>query len=82
MLIRQIAPLFVTTDIRSTLAYYNDKLGFECLGTWLDPPVYAVVARDQQVIPFRCAQPSMPNPDKYRDELPDSYPFVENAGAL
>ena len=29
------------------------KLGFACLGTWLDPPTYAIVARDQQVIHFR-----------------------------
>jgi hypothetical protein len=34
-----------------------------------DPPVYAIVARDQQVIHFRCAQPPTANPDKYRDEL-------------
>ena len=53
-MIRQIAPQFFTTDIPATLAYYKDKLGFECLGTWPDPPVdapvYAIVARDQQVM--------------------------------
>jgi hypothetical protein len=37
-MIRQIAPLFFTTGIPGTLAYYKDKLGFECLGTWQDPP--------------------------------------------
>ena len=36
-MIRQIVPQFFTTDIPGTLAYYNDKLGFECLGTWQDP---------------------------------------------
>jgi catechol 2,3-dioxygenase-like lactoylglutathione lyase family enzyme len=45
-MIRQIAPQFFTTDIPATLAYYKDKLGFECLSTWQDPPVYAIVARD------------------------------------
>ena len=45
-MIRQIAPQFFTTDIPATLAYYRDKLGFECLGTWQDPPVYAIVGRD------------------------------------
>ena len=50
-MIRQIAPQFVTTDIPGTIAYYKDKLGFECLGTWQDPPVYAIVARDQHAIP-------------------------------
>ncbi len=81
-MIRQIAPLFFTTDIPVTLAYYKDKLGFECLGTWQDPPVYAIVARDRQVVHFRCAEPPTANPDKYRDELLDAYLFVEDADAL
>ena len=81
-MIRQIAPLFFTKDIPGTLAYYTDKLGFECLGTWLEPPVYAIVARDQHAIHFRCAEPPKANPDKYSDELLDAYIFVENADAL
>ena len=81
-MIRQIAPVFFTTDIVKTLAYYQDKLGFECMGTWQDPPVYAIVARDQQVIHFRCAEPPTANPDKYEDELLDAYIFVEDADAL
>ncbi len=56
-MVRQIAPVFFTMDIPATLAYYKEKLRFECLGTWHDPPVYAIVARDQQEIHFRCAEP-------------------------
>jgi len=81
-MVRQIVPVFFTMDIPSTLAYYLEKLGFTCLGTWQDPPVYAIVARDQQAIHFRCAEPPTPNPDKYADELLDAYLFVENADAL
>ena len=81
-MIRQIAPLFFTTDITATLGFYKDKLGFECLGTWQDPPAYAIVARDEQVIHFRCAKPPTVNPDKYADELLDAYLFVEDADAL
>ena len=81
-MIRQIAPQFFTTDLPATLTYYRDKLGFECLGTWLDPPVYAIVARDQHRIHFRLAEPPAPNPDKYADELLDAYLFIENADAL
>ena len=81
-MIRQIVPLFFTTDIQATIAYYRDKLGFECLGTWLDPPVYAIVARDQQAIHFRCAPPPTPNPDKYTDELLDAYLHIEDADGL
>lgn len=81
-MIRQIAPVFFTVNIPVTLAYYQEKLGFECLGTWQDPPIYAIVARDQRVIHFRCAEPPSPNPDKYTDELLDAYLSVEDADAL
>ena len=81
-MIRHIAPQFFTTDIPRTLAYYNDKLGFECVGTWQDPPVYAIVARDEQAIHFRCAEPPTANPNKYSDELLDAHVFIENADAL
>ncbi|HTZ49072.1 MAG TPA: VOC family protein [Verrucomicrobiae bacterium] len=81
-MIRRIAPVFFTTDIPANLAYYTGKLGFQCLGTWQDPPVYAIVARDHHSIHFRCADPPTPNPDKYPDELLDAYLFVEDADAL
>jgi uncharacterized glyoxalase superfamily protein PhnB len=80
--IRRIAPQFFTLDIPGTLAYYKDKLGFECSGTWQDPPVYAIVARDQQAIHFRCAEPPTANPNKYSEELLDTYLLVEDADAL
>ena len=81
-MIRQIVPLFFTTEIPHTLAFYKDKLGFECLGTWLEPPVYAIVARDGHAIHFRCAEPPTANADKYADELLDAYIHVEDADAL
>jgi uncharacterized glyoxalase superfamily protein PhnB len=81
-MIRRIAPQFFTLDIPRSLAYYEAKLGFLCLGTWQDPPVYAIVARDQQAIHFRCAEPPTANPDKYSDELLDAYLLIEDADAL
>ena len=81
-MIRQIVPLFFTTDIQKTLEYYREKLGFECLGTWQDPPVYAIVARNGCAIHFRCAAPPTANPEKYAEELLDAYVHVEDADAL
>ena len=81
-MIRLIAPQFFTTDIPATLAYYRDKLGFECLGTWQDPPVYAIVARDHRRIHFRFAKTPVPSPDKYADELLDAYLFVDDVDKL
>ncbi len=81
-MIRQISPQFFSLDLASTLAYYRDKLGFSCIGTWHDPPVYAIVARDGQHFHFRCAPPPMPNPDKAEEELLDAYVHVEDADVL
>jgi uncharacterized glyoxalase superfamily protein PhnB len=81
-MIRRIAPQFFTLDIPGTLAYYEAKLGFQCLGKWQDPPVYAIVARDQQAIHFRCAEPPTASPEKYSDELLDAYILIEDADAL
>jgi uncharacterized glyoxalase superfamily protein PhnB len=81
-MIRQIAPQFFTADLAATLSYYRDRLGFACLGTWQEPPVYAIVARDRHQIHFRCAEPPAPSVDKYADELLDAYLYVEDADAL
>lgn len=81
-MIRQIAPQFFALDLGRTLAYYREKLGFECVSTWQDPPVYAIVTRDGNRFHFRCAEPPPPNPDKYADELLDAYIFVDDADGL
>jgi uncharacterized glyoxalase superfamily protein PhnB len=49
---------------------------------WQDPPVYAIVARDEHAIHFRCAEPPIANPDKYSDELLDAYLLIEDVDAL
>ncbi|MGD9903529.1 MAG: VOC family protein [Vicinamibacterales bacterium] len=57
-------------------------MGFATVGTWQDPPVYAIVARDGHRVHFRCAPPAVPHPDKYDDELLDAYLAVDDADAL
>jgi len=90
-MIRQIIPVFVTADIPATITYYTDKLGFELLGTWSpgkdEPPVYAILARDQQVIHFRCAEDvaatlAAARSAKYTEEILDAYIQIEDADAL
>ena len=81
-MVRQIAPQFFSADLAATIAYYQEKLGFQCLGTWMDPPVYAIVARDERAIHFRCAAPPTANPEKYMEELLDAYVSIDNADAL
>lgn len=81
-MIRQIAPVFFSTDLPLTLGYYVDKLGFRCVSQWMDPPVYAIVARDDHAFHFRCATPPAANPDKYEEELLDAYLNVDDVDAL
>lgn len=81
-MIRQISPQFFSTDLAATLAYYRERLGFACVGTWHEPPVYAIVARDNQHIHFRCAPAPVPQPGKLDDELLDAYLRVADADAL
>ncbi|MCB0600015.1 MAG: VOC family protein [Saprospiraceae bacterium] len=47
-----IAPQIVVEDVVATAEYYQDKLGFRLIGYFLDPPVYAMVARDGIQIHF------------------------------
>lgn len=80
-MIRHIAPQFFTTDMRTTLAFYEAALGFRCVGTWLDPPVYAIVERDGCRLHFRAAEVPRAT-SKYDDELLDAYLSVDDVDAL
>lgn len=42
---KKIATQFVVNDVVATAEYYRDVLGFELLGYFADPPVYAMLAR-------------------------------------
>lgn len=42
---KKLATQFVVDDVVKIAEYYRDVLGFELLGYFLEPPVYAMVAR-------------------------------------
>lgn len=44
--LKKIATQFVVEDVVSTADYYQKVLGFDLLGFFADPPVYAMLARD------------------------------------
>ncbi len=48
----KMAPQLVVTDVVKTAEFYRDKLGFKILGYFLDPPVYAMLARDNVELHF------------------------------
>jgi hypothetical protein len=49
---RMISPQFVVPDVVAAAEYYRDVLGFLIRGYFLDPPIYAIVARDSIKIHF------------------------------
>ena len=46
------APIFPVSDIKQTLAWYEEKLGFKTQFTWEEPVTYAIVRRDEITIHF------------------------------
>ena len=49
---KRLAPQIVVPDVVSTAEYYRDELGFKILGYFADPPVFAMVERDEVEIHF------------------------------
>ena len=50
--LKKLAPQFVVPDVVRTAEYYRDELGFTILGYFADPPVFAMVERDDVEIHF------------------------------
>ena len=46
------APQFVVHDVVKTAEFYRDELGFTIVGYFADPPVFAMVRRDDVEIHF------------------------------
>ena len=46
------APTFVVPDVVATAEYYRDKMGFKILGFFAEPPVFAMIARDEVELHF------------------------------
>jgi catechol 2,3-dioxygenase-like lactoylglutathione lyase family enzyme len=79
-----IAPQFVVQDVVKTAEFYRDKLGFELLGYFADPPVYAMVRRDSAEIHFGKADSDkiQTNEAVRRGLGTDAYIFVTDVNAL
>ena len=79
-----LAPQFVVPDVVKTAEYYRDKLGFEILGFFADPPVYAMVRRDSAEIHFGKADSEnvQTNETVRRGLGADVYIFVTDVNSL
>lgn len=79
------APTFVVHDVVLTAEYYRDILGFTILGYFLDPPVFAMVARDGVEMHFGKADAGATlrmNETMRKGLGNDVYIFVDDVNAL
>jgi hypothetical protein len=61
---KSISPSFAVAEVVAAAEYYRDKLGFQIVGYFLDPPIYAIVRRDSVEIHLGRIEsngPSSPN---------------------
>jgi catechol 2,3-dioxygenase-like lactoylglutathione lyase family enzyme len=66
---KAICPHFVVPDVVASAEHYRDVLGFKIMGYWLDPPVFAIVARDDVEIQFgKSDNGALPSPNIVRRE--------------
>lgn len=78
-----VAPSFVVSDVLATAEYYRDVLGFEILGYFADPPVFAMVRRGWVEFHFgkADAEPQRSNLELRRISS-DAYIWVDDVEAL
>jgi len=81
---KSICPHFVVPDVVASAEHYRDFLGFKILGYFLDPPVFAVVARDDVVIHFgKSDNGALPSPNVTRRSIGlDAYIWVNDLDFL
>lgn len=82
---KSICPHFVVPDVVVSAEYYRDVLGFKIMGYWFeDPPVFAIVARDNVEIQLGKSDGGVPpSPNSVRrEESLDAYIWVDDVDAL
>lgn len=81
---KKIATQFVVEDVVATAEYYRDVLGFEILGYFAEPPVYAMVARGGVEMHFGKAdgRPADTSSVDFRRVGFDAYIWVDDIQAL
>lgn len=79
-----IVPQFAVPDVVAAAEYYRDVFGFQILGYFLDPPIYAIVRRGAVTIHFgKLDEDVQPAPNILRrEDSIDAYIWVSDLDAL
>jgi predicted enzyme related to lactoylglutathione lyase len=82
MRLTRVIPQFVVPDVVSAAEYYRDTLGFTLIDYFLDPPVYAMVIRDDVEIHFGKSESGQFTPSSRHRRIADAYIHVEDLDTL
>jgi len=77
-----VAPRFSVPDVVKAAEYYRDVLGFEIIGFLQDPPVLALVSRDDVEIHFEKGEGRAGSGTPDRGSGPDAYIWVGEVDVL
>jgi catechol 2,3-dioxygenase-like lactoylglutathione lyase family enzyme len=79
-----IAPEFLVADVVKAAEFYRDGLGFTIRGYFFeDPPVFAMVGRDDQIIMLSLIETGRGGSNRtYKREAIDAYLWVDDVDAL
>ena len=77
-----VAPRFLVPDVVKAAEYYRDVLGFEILGFLQDPPVLALVSRDDVEIHFGQGGAPAGSGTPNRGSAPDACIWVGDVDVL
>ena len=79
-----VAPEFLVADVTKAAEHYRDKLGFRIVGYFFeDPPVFAMVGRDDQIIMLSLVDGSRGGSNRtHKREAIDAYLWVDHVDAL
>jgi uncharacterized glyoxalase superfamily protein PhnB len=82
--IKGIAPEFLVADVTKAAEHYRDKLGFRIVGYFFeDPPVFAMVGRDEQIVMLSLTGGSRGGSNRgHKGEAIDAYLWVDDVEAL
>lgn len=61
--VTNIRPMLAVTDLPRTIAFYRDRLGFQCVGMFGHPPAWCEMVRDGRSMMFNAP----PRDDVVRD---------------
>jgi catechol 2,3-dioxygenase-like lactoylglutathione lyase family enzyme len=76
-----VAPEFAVRDVVRAAEYYRDVLGFEIEGFLEDPPVFALLSRDEVELHLRSGGNRSAEAEAPRGD-PDAYVWVEDVDVL